>query len=412
MGGNNLVHAVFISMNILLISTIYPLLEGNKGTPVCHYFAREWVKMDYNVRVVHYQAVFPMPFYWAARLNRQKIAAKTGAVVYTKRDRGERYEMDGVSVYRIPLFKFIPHGKYTKRTINKSIKKIIDWFDADGFSPDIIIGHFPNPQIEIVGQLKEIWPQAKSAIVMHGDIGLAKKVYGDRLSELCKKIDVWGFRNESVRKSFNRLVMTVDHSFICYSGIPEQYITQENRHDFNRPLHSFVYVGEMIERKYPLRVIDALEKAYPDSNYKLTYVGNGKLLDEINGRIERDGLADRVTALGKIPRDSIKEQYDKADCMVMISKSEAYGLVYLEAMARGCITIASRNEGFDGVIRDGENGFLCKAGDADELASIIQRINALTPKERQQISDNAIATAQSLTDYKAAKRYIEDLING
>ena len=96
--------------------------------------------------------------------------------------------------------------------------------------------------------------------------------------------------------------------------------------------------------------------------------------------------------------------------MVMISRWEAYGLVYLEAMARGCITIASRNEGFDGVIRDGENGFLCKAGDANELASIIQRINALTPAERQHISDNAIATAQSLTDVKAAKRYIEDLI--
>ena len=397
-------------MNILLISTIYPLPEGNKGTPVCHYFAYEWVKMGYNVHVVHYQAVYPRPFYWVARLNRQKIVAKTGAVVYTKRDKGKRYEMDGVSVYRIPLFKLIPHGKYTQRTINKSIKRIINWFNTDRFIPDIIVGHFPNPQIEVVGRLKELWPQAKSAIVMHGDIGLTKEVYGERLLELCKKIDVWGFRSESVRKLFNRYVMSVEHGFICYSGIPEDYITIENRHNFNQPLHNFVYVGEMIERKYPLRVIDALEKAYPDGNYKLTYVGNGKLLNEINSRVERDGLMDRVTALGKIPRDNIKEQYDSADCMVMISRWEAYGLVYLEAMARGCITIASRNEGFDGVIRDGENGFLCKAGDANELASIIQRINALTPAERQHISDNAIATAQSLTDVKAAKRYIEDLI--
>ena len=397
--------------NILLLSTIYPLpTEKNKGTPLCHYFAREWEKMGYNIRVVHYQAVYPRPFYWIARFNRQKIVAKTGAVVYTKRDKGERYEMDGVPVYRIPLFKLVPHGKYTQRTINKSIKKIVNWVNTDEFTPDIIVGHFPNPQIEVVGRLKELWPQAKSAIVMHGDIGLAKKVYGERLLELCKKIDVWGFRNEPVRKSFNRYVMPVEHSFICYSGIPEDYITTENRHNFNQSLNNFVYVGEMIERKYPLRVIDALEKAYPDGNYKLTYVGNGKLLNEINNRVERDGLMDCVKALGKIPRDSIKEQYDSADCMVMISRWEAYGLVYLEAMARGCITIASRNEGFDGVIRDGENGFLCKAGDANELASIIQRINALTPAERQHISDNAIATAQSLTDVKAAKRYIEDLI--
>ena len=397
--------------NILLLSTIYPLPKDNKGTPVCHYFTREWVKMGYNVHVVHYQSVYPLPFYWAARINRKKIAARTGAVVYTKRDKGGTYQMDGVSVKRIPLFKPIPHGGYWHRTINKSIKEISSWLEGDKFVPELIIGHFPNPQIEVVNLLHELYPKSKTCIIMHGDIEIAKEVYGERLLELCKKIDVWGFRNESVRKSFNRYVMSVEHSFICYSGIPEDYITTENRHNFNQQLYNFVYVGEMIERKYPLRVIDALEKVYPDGNYKLTYVGNGKLLNEINSRVERDGLTDRVIALGKIPRDSIKKQYDTADCMVMISRWEAYGLVYLEAMARGCITIASRNEGFDGIIKDGENGFLCKAGDADELATIILRINALTPAERQQISENALATARSLTDYKAAKRYIEDLIN-
>ena len=37
----------------------------------------------------------------------------------------------------------------------------------------------------------------------------------------------------------------------------------------------------------------------------------------------------------------------------MISELETFGLVYIEAMAAGCITIASRNEGFDGIIKDG-----------------------------------------------------------
>ena len=96
--------------------------------------------------------------------------------------------------------------------------------------------------------------------------------------------------------------------------------------------------------------------------------------------------------------------------MVMISRGEAYGLVYLEAMARGCITIASRHEGFDGVIVDGENGFLCEAGNAEELAIIIMRINAMTADERQAISDRAIETAKRLTDEKAARLYIDDVI--
>lgn len=97
--------------------------------------------------------------------------------------------------------------------------------------------------------------------------------------------------------------------------------------------------------------------------------------------------------------------------MIMISKGEAFGLVYLEAMSRGCITIASRCEGFDGVIVDGENGFLCEAGNGKELSEIIRRINSLSSAQKQTISDNAIRTAQNLTDSIAAKLYIDHVIN-
>ena len=168
----------------------------------------------------------------------------------------------------------------------------------------------------------------------------------------------------------------------------------------------------MIERKYPEKVVDALHYAYPTGEFHMTYIGAGHLIENIKQMIDSYHLNQQVSILGRIPREQIIAEYDKADCMVMISRWEAYGLVYLEAMARGCITIASKREGFDGVIVDGENGFLCKAGDADELACIVKRVNSLTPAERQKISENAIATAKRLTDYKAAKMYIEDVISG
>lgn len=401
-------------MNILLLSTIYPSLEkGCKGTHVCHYFAREWVKMGHRVCVVHYQAVYPAPFYWMARVAKNKIAAKTSAVVYTKRDRGALFEMDGVLVKRIPLFKPIPHGRFTKSGIDISIREIRKWLAAELFQPDIIVGHFPNPQIEVVSRLKEVWPEARSAIVMHleSENNDIKKVYGKRFEKLCENIDAWGFRNAHIKKIFERDVMSCKHGFVCYSGIPEDYIISSNNRNFDEPLHNFVYVGTMIERKFPLQVMQAINKTYPSHNYQLSYVGEGALLKTIRKTIERNGLRDCVKIFGRIPREEIKEQYDASDCMVMISKGEAYGLVYLEAMSRGCITIASRDEGFDGLIIDGENGFLCAAGDADELSAIICRINALSPAERLKISNNAVATAQSLTDHKAALRYLDDLMS-
>ncbi len=397
-------------LNILLVSSIYPILgDNNQGTPVCHYFAREWVKMGYNVRVVHFQSVFPAPFYWLARMNRKLIAAKTGAVVYTERDKGAVYESEGVKVNRIPLFKPIPHGGYSKKTIREAVKKIVEWNHESDFVPSIIVGHFPNPQIEIVGLLKEIYAKATTAVVMHGDVELAKRVYGERLISLAQKIDIWGFRNKSVQEQFERTVMPVEKSFICYSGIPEEYITQKNTHTFSHTRLKFIYVGEMIERKYPIEVMDAMKKAFPDGNYELTYVGDGQLLSTIKRRIDEECLQQKVRVLGKIPRDSIKDEYDRADCMVMISRGEAYGLVYLEAMARGCITIASKKEGFDGIIEDSVNGFLCEAGDSEQLAEIVRRIKVMSEDEKIEISNNAISTAKTLTDFLAAKRYIDDL---
>lgn len=398
-------------MNILLLSTIYPLPSENKGTSVCHFFTREWLKMGHNVRVVHNESRFPLPFYWIAKLFQKRIAAKTGAVVYTKPIKNATYEMDGVPIMRLSLYKPIPHGNFVQKAVRKSIQTIVQWLKQDVFTPDIIVGHFPNPQIEQVAELKKIWPKATTAIVMHGDTDIMLKVYGKMLPEMIKYIDMWGFRSKTIKEEFEAKFGVVKNSFICYSGIPELFLTDVNKHSFNKPLHNFLYVGGLVERKYPEKVVDALNKAYPTKDFTLKYIGDGQQAAAIKDRISAYDLSGQVFLLGRMSRDKIIAEYDKADCMVMISRGEAYGLVYLEAMARGCVTIASRREGFDGVIVDGENGFLCKAGDAEELAGVINRINALTPSERQSISENAIATARRLTDYKAAKMYIDDIIN-
>ena len=91
----------------------------------------------------------------------------------------------------------------------------------------------------------------------------------------------------------------------------------------------------------------------------------------------------------------------------MVSRDEAFGLVYLEAMSRGCITIAARNEGIDGVIVHGVNGFLCEAGNEDELVNLLRHIDSLSENELIKISSNAIETARNMTIVETSKNYIE-----
>lgn len=397
-------------MNILLLSTIYPLPEGNKGTAVCHFFTREWVKKGHQVRVVHIQAVYPRIFYWMARIARKRIAAKTGAVVYTHRDDCiVKYVMDNVPISRMPVYKPIPHGPFSKKAVKHTVIDIAMDNLENHFIPDVIIGHFPNPQIELLSLLKKEYPSAKTCIVMHGDTEIMQKVYGKRLPSLMTDIDMWGFRCKTMIDEFEAVAGKIENPFICYSGIPAKFITSQNTHHYNRPLHNFLYVGEMIERKYPEKIIDALIKVYPSKDFELHYVGDGQQISVIKQKIDEYGLNDQVKLLGWIPRDKIIEEYDWADSLIMISRGEAYGLVYLEAMARGCLPIASKREGFDGIIVDGQNGFLCEAGDDNELTAIIQRINGMISDERLRVSNKSIDKAMELTDEKAADLYLNDI---
>ena len=50
----------------------------------------------------------------------------------------------------------------------------------------------------------------------------------------------------------------------------------------------------------------------------------------------------------------------ESDIFILPSRNETFGMVYMEAMASGCITVCSKNDGVDGIIRDGINGFLCE----------------------------------------------------
>lgn len=97
----------------------------------------------------------------------------------------------------------------------------------------------------------------------------------------------------------------------------------------------------------------------------------------------------------------------EADAFLMVSTGETFGLVYLEAMGQGCITVASRGEGIDGVIIDGENGYLVPAGDIGAIKDVICRIRDLTGEEKGQIIQKGYDLARTMTSMQTSKRYFE-----
>ena len=114
-----------------------------------------------------------------------------------------------------------------------------------------------------------------------------------------------------------------------------------------------------------LRALASLAR-YP---WHAVVIGEGDLraVYELDAR-ER-GLSDRVHFLGSVPDERLPVFYRASDvhCFPSTARSEAFGLVALEAAASGIPTIASDLPGVRQVVLNGETGLLVAPGDVESL---------------------------------------------
>ena len=81
-----------------------------------------------------------------------------------------------------------------------------------------------------------------------------------------------------------------------------------------------------------------------------------------------------MTLTGGLPHEQVIERMAQSDLFVLPSWGEGYGIVYIEAMAAGCIAVGAKDEGIEDTITDGENGFLVPAGDIDEIHRVMKNV--------------------------------------
>lgn len=391
-------------MNILMISHVYPGCGTPETyTPVVHYFTREWVKMGHNVIVVNLSSYFPWIYYHLPQF------VKTWAVNHfqtvlpdVRLDKAVDFEYEGVQVVRVPIFKTHPSQVVDYKRQDRQVDYIIGKLKDHSFTPDVIVGHWLNP-IYLISQLKRFYNCA-STLVLHGVGGMEKY---PRFDELATDIDLWGVRSACMVGDFKEKIGKEKRYFICASGIPSQYVNEAA--DLMRWSDRYIYVGLLLDRKYPEVPMRVLRDVYGNDGFHYDIVGSGFKEPELHFIHESLNCDKRISIVGRKSRAEVVDYLDHADCFIMISRAEVFGLVYLEAMARGCIVVAGRGEGMTGIIEDGVNGFLCEPGNVEELTSVVRKIRNLSLSERVTIRRNGMATVKRYTDYKCAEHYVEEM---
>lgn len=139
-----------------------------------------------------------------------------------------------------------------------------------------------------------------------------------------------------------------------------------------------LFVGALDKAHY-FKGVDFLLEAFSllkDKPYKLIIVGEGHLRPYYESLAKKLGIAEKVIFVGAPSDRDLPNYYNLADVVVLpsIDKSEAFGLVLLEAMACAKPVIASNLAGVRSVVSDGVNGFLVKPKNIGELANSIDYV--------------------------------------
>jgi len=145
----------------------------------------------------------------------------------------------------------------------------------------------------------------------------------------------------------------------------------EVRRRFEGPI--LLFVGRL--RYY--KGLEYLLQAMQQLDATLLVIGSGPMAATWQ-RLARNGLpAGHVHFLGDVPDEALPAYYAAADVFVLPAshRSEAYGLVQLEAMAAGTPVVSTEvGTGTSFVNRDGETGFVVPARDPQALAQAIRRL--------------------------------------
>lgn len=151
-------------------------------------------------------------------------------------------------------------------------------------------------------------------------------------------------------------------------------------------------IGRLVPQKgieFLLRAVEIM----PNDNspeFKVLIVGDGPLLQSLKSKVSSSKLKGKVIFTGF--RKDIPEILKMIDILALPSLREGLPMILLEAMAAGCVVVATRVGGTPELVEDGVNGFLVYPKDpavlADKLSYILKnqgRLDTVRSAARQTV---------------------------
>ena len=228
--------------------------------------------------------------------------------------------------------------------------------------------------------------------------------------------------SDAVKEQYVQAGFDPDLIEAIYNGIDPRFLEQgqldapAGRRTEGEPMR-LLYVGRLRAEKGILVALQALALLMGEQSrtgmrvppLRLDVIGDGNdvYLGELENYVQGQHLSEVVHFHGRIQQDELIDRYDCSDLLLVPSLwQEPFGLVVVEAMARGLPVIASNLGGPAEILTHGVDGLLVEPGNEQELAAAI-RLLLNDPAKRAHMGRSARDTVERRFTIEENARRVE-----
>jgi glycosyltransferase involved in cell wall biosynthesis len=355
-------------MNILVITTLYPNETQFRHGIFIETRLRELQRFypEYRLTVVAPVPHYPLVRWWRGRYHNICVPIHT-----------VRHDID---VYH-PKYLAVPFiGMHLNPfTLLRGLKRFFRHGPLSLTDFDLIDCHYFYPDGYAVSKLAHAAKLPLVITARGSDIEVLPQHLLPRMliRQAIRNSSFCGAVSQKLKAGLLRLGCPAKKAVVLPNGIDQQQFApvpmpqQELKEKFGTgSAYTLLMVGNLVQLKGHALVLAALQEL-PDVH--ILIVGSGPELPALQQQVKTSGLTSQVQFFGNLPQAELCQFYSCADALVLMSSSEGWPNVILEAMSCGAAVISTRVGSADEIIQSDLVGELLPERSSAALTDAIQR---------------------------------------
>ncbi|HEY6328539.1 MAG TPA: glycosyltransferase [Blastocatellia bacterium] len=391
-------------MNVLVLTPWYPSRPGETEGLFVKQQVHALASSGCNVVVVS-----PRPHWLPVPGRRGMYWRGTAGLPYSQ-------IIDGIEAY-FPRYLLLPRGiawKTIGRLCFQSMRRLIERLNGK-YRFDVIHGHEILPAGLSAPYLKNL-TGLPFVLTVHGESPAISRFLSDPANEQIRQ-RMWHAvdRVAAVGTPLVNWLTTLggpqDRVSVIPNGAEVTTASSQSPRDFESRFGRCRVILS-VSNLYPTKGLDTNLKALKNltdsgfDNLHYIVVGEGPDRSRLNQIVHNFGSDRNVTFLGRLPHLETLAYMKACEVFSLPSWQEAFGIVYVEAMAMGKPAIGCLGQGAEDIIADGRDGLLVRPQDEDHLAAALRRILS-SPDFAARIGQAAAIKSREFSWQRNAQSYIE-----